>query len=262
MPDNLLDMDRLPTLDELKEFFKNNDWTAAKLDDSAQRTAEEREDIAHAAKLMDEHFEQLAREKGRSSSAKYYGANNPLIALQKNTEDLVASAVTKIANDDELLDSILSQFDFADPDIDQKADSLLHNAVGTMLNVMEYDKLAAVIHENSDDKDFNKNIPNNFRYQDHIRRVEHTDAKVKVTLSPDPNAQLHEPVPGVEDEAIGNVLVEQFIQSLDEKDIKIYNMLRAGYTQKEIAEKLGFSNNGAVSKRMATMKKRFYEMIK
>ncbi|MBR2327957.1 MAG: hypothetical protein IKA51_04995 [Clostridia bacterium] len=42
MAKDLLDMDRLPTMDELKEFFKKNDWTAAKISDPAKRTDEER----------------------------------------------------------------------------------------------------------------------------------------------------------------------------------------------------------------------------
>ena len=36
---------------------------------------------------MDKKFEELARKKGRNSAARYYGEDNPLIALQNNTED-------------------------------------------------------------------------------------------------------------------------------------------------------------------------------
>ena len=47
MAKDLLDMDRLPTMEELKEFFKNNDWTSAKISDPAKRTDEERAEIAY-----------------------------------------------------------------------------------------------------------------------------------------------------------------------------------------------------------------------
>ena len=53
MKKDLLELDRLPTLDELKEFFKENDWTSTKIDDPAKRTDEECAEIAYAAKLMD-----------------------------------------------------------------------------------------------------------------------------------------------------------------------------------------------------------------
>ena len=262
MKKDLLELDRLPTLDELKEFLKNNDWASTKIDDPTQRTEEERAEIACAAKLMDKKFEELARKKGRNSAARYYGKDNPLIALQNNTEDLVASAVVKIANDDELTDAILSQFDLTDPDLDKKADDFLNNAVNTMLDVMEYDKLAEIVRLNSDEKDFNVKIANNYRLKDHVRRWEHTKDKAKNILTPDPNAELREPPKSVEDEAIGNVLVEQFMETLDESDSKIFSRKLLGYTQSEIAKELGFSSNSAVSKRLADMEQRFREMIK
>ena len=262
MKKDLLNMDRLPTLDELKEFFKENDWTSTKIDDPAKRTDEERAENAYAAKLMDKKFEELARKKGRNSAARYYGQDNPLIALQNNTEDLVASAVVKIANDDELLESALAPFDFTDPDIDEKADRMFHNAINTMLDVMEYDKLAALMHENSSEEDFNTNIENNFRYKDHLRRVQHTDAKTENILCPDPEAKLRDAAPPVEDEALQNILAEQFMSTLDETDKKIFTLRRLGYTQSEIAKELGYNGNAAVSKRLAIMKENFKEMIK
>ena len=262
MEQDLLSMERLPTLDEMKEFFRKHDWTTMKIDDPAKRTDEERAEISYVAKLMDEHFEKLAREKGRSSSSVVYGKDNPLIALQENTEDLVASLVTKIANDDELLEGALAPFDFNDPDIHKKVDDFFRNAMNTMLDVMEYDKAAEVIRLNSDESDFNKNISNNFRHIDHTRRWEHTETKQKVILAPDPNALAHGIVPPVDEEAISNVMVEKYLRTLDEKDYKIYILKRIGYTQEEIAKELGFSNNSAVSKRLSDMRKRFHEMTK
>lgn len=262
MKKDLLELDRLPTLEEMKEFFKNNDWTTAKIDDPAKRTPEEQAEIAYVAKLMDEHFEKLVRQKGRTSKARFYGKDNPLIALQENTEDLVASAAVKIANDDELTDAILSQFDLTDPDFDKKADDFLNNAVNTMLDVMEYDKLAEIVRLNSDEKDFNEKIANNYRLKDHVRRWEHTKDKAKNILTPDPNAELREQPKSVEEEAIGNVLVEQFMETLEETDRMIFNRKLLGYTQSEIAKELGFSSNSAVSKRLADMEQCFRKMIK
>ena len=262
MEKDFLYSDRLPTLDELKELFKKNDWTTMKIDDPEKRTPEEWHAITYVAEILDEKFEELVSKRGRTSEAKYYSEDNPLIVLQKNTEDLVASAVVKIANNDELADGILSQFDFTDPDIHKKADDLLHNALNSVLDVIEYDKLAEVVRLNSDEQDFNKNIRDNYRLKDHYRRWEHTKDKSKNTLTPDPNAELRKPQKSVEDEAIGNVLIEQFLETLDEVDRKIFIRKRLGYTQSEIAKELGFSNNGAVSKRLSDMEKRFLEMIK
>ncbi len=262
MEKDLLSMDRLPTMDEMKEFFRKHDWTTAQISDPATRTEEERAEIAYVAAIMDKKFEELAQQKGRPSSAKYYGENNPLIVLQRNTEDLVSSAVVKIANDDALLDGALSAFDFNDPDIDEKADRMFHSAIDTMLEVMEYDKLAAIVHESSCDEDFNKNIENNFRYKDHVRRWDHTDAKVKVALAPNPGANMRSPSPSVENQAISNVMLERFTLSLDPVDRKIFNRIQLGYTQDEVAKELGFKDNGPVSKRYAKIKKKYLEWVK
>ena len=64
MKKDLLELDKLPTLDELKEFFKENDWMTVKIDDPSRRSDEERAEIAYAAKLMDKKFEELARKRG------------------------------------------------------------------------------------------------------------------------------------------------------------------------------------------------------
>ena len=56
---DVLNMDRLPTLDELKQLFKENDWTNMKIDDPAKRTAEQKEEIAYVAGVMDKKFEEL-----------------------------------------------------------------------------------------------------------------------------------------------------------------------------------------------------------
>ena len=126
----------------------------------------------------------------------------------------------------------------------------------------EYEKLAEIVRLNSDEQDFNDKVANNYRLKDHVRRWEHTKDKKKTILTPDPNAELREPPKSVEDEAIGNVLVEQFMETLNETDSKIFSRKLAGYTQSEIAKELGFSSNSAVSKRLADMEQRFREMIK
>lgn len=94
MEKDFLYSDRLPTLDEIKELFKKNDWTT--MDDPHKRTAEEWAEISYVAEIMDKKFEELVRKRGRISSAEYYSKDNPLIVLQKNTEDLVASAVVRL----------------------------------------------------------------------------------------------------------------------------------------------------------------------
>ncbi|MBP3627469.1 MAG: hypothetical protein J6J39_05465 [Clostridia bacterium] len=53
MAKDLLNMDRLPTMEELKEQFKKNDWTTIQITDPAKRSEEERAEMAYVAAIID-----------------------------------------------------------------------------------------------------------------------------------------------------------------------------------------------------------------
>ena len=130
----LLDLDRVPTLDELKAFFKKHDWSAAKISEPSSRDADKVAEMNEIKKIMDAEFEKLAREKGLGAASKYFenkikvegeGGNvfenqgNPLLELRDSTEDLVSDGVYEIAvNHEDILDAIFSRFDFTDPDFE------------------------------------------------------------------------------------------------------------------------------------------------
>lgn len=60
---------------------------------------------------MDEHFEPLSREMGLKSDNGYFGKDNPLIAMRDNLENLVATGVMKLSDEQpEKVDSILEYF--------------------------------------------------------------------------------------------------------------------------------------------------------
>ena len=74
----LLDLDRVPTLDELKAFFKKHDWSAAEIQIDGKKNQETVKDIAYIKKLLDEKFEKAARDKGLPAWSGYYENNiNP-----------------------------------------------------------------------------------------------------------------------------------------------------------------------------------------
>ncbi len=55
----LLDLDRAPTLEELKAFFKKHDWSAAKLSDPHSRSTEKTADMAEIKKVIDAEIRRL-----------------------------------------------------------------------------------------------------------------------------------------------------------------------------------------------------------
>ncbi len=62
-----------------------------------------------------------------------------------------------------------------------------------------------------------------------------------------------------EDNSVGTVFVEQFMETLTEKDRKILQWRLEGYTLEEIAEKLGYANHSGVLKRIRRIGKAFEE---
>ena len=102
----LLDLDRAPTLDELKAFFKKHDWSAAEIQINGKKNQETVKDIAYIKKLLDEKFEKAARDKGLPAWSGYYEnkinpsgnashQGNSLLELRDNTEKLISKADTR-----------------------------------------------------------------------------------------------------------------------------------------------------------------------
>lgn len=177
----LLDLDRAPTIKEMRAFFKKHDWSAAKISEPKSRSSEDHEAISRISRIMDEAFEKAARERGLAAWSGYLDhttrlngeklQDSPLIALRDSVEDLVSEGVRLLlTGPDEIVESIFSQFDLDDPNIDKKADDFMHTAVGTMLDVMQYDQLAGIVQELSAAEDFNPHLYPNFRAQDHNKK--------------------------------------------------------------------------------------------
>ena len=269
----LLDLDRAPTIKEMRAFFKKHDWSAAKISDPKSRSSEDHEKISRIRKIMDVAFEKESRAKGLGAWSGYFDhtvrmngeklQDNPLIALRDSVEDLVSDGVRMLlTGPDEIVEAIFSQFDLDDPDLDKKADDFLNTAVSTMLDVMQYDQLAGIMQEHSAAEDFNPYIKPNFRAQDHNKKWYHTDAEVKVEYCPDPEAKLRPDQTIVDPEklAIFNLMVEDYWKTLDDTEKKIFRLREQGYTQDEVAKMLGYSGNSAVSKRLKTMRAKFKDV--
>lgn len=186
---------------------------------------------------MDAAFEQEARKRGLPAWSGYLDhtvymngekyQDNPLIAMRNSVEGLVSDGVRMIlTGPDEIVEAIFSQFNFDDPDIDKKADNFMFTAVGTMLDVMEYDKIAEVVQNLSAAEDFNPYIKPNFRAQDHNKSWYHTDAETKVEYCPDQAMVDPERI------AIFNLMVEDYWKTLDDTEKKIYRLREQGSDQK------------------------------
>lgn len=263
----LLDLDRVPTLDELRAYFKENDFSAATyIDiDYEKMDAESVEALEYIKGLMDEKWEPLSREMGLKSDSSYYGKDNPLIAMRDNMEDLVAGGVMKLLNEKpEMVAEILEYFS-QDPDVERHADAFLNNAVKTMMEVMNYEELVQAVQENAAYEDFNLEKFNNYRSKDFGRKWNHNRSKIEtVSLNgmesavndegESAPAQVADKSVNVEEEVISQLTGQTFWDSISEDDRILLKMRMSGKTQQEIADALGYKSHSAVTKRLQKLK--------
>ena len=271
--DWILNLGRSPTMEELREYFHENDFSAAKIMEFDYETlpAETVEMLEEIKQLMNKPWEEYAQEMGMRSSD-HYGKEHPLIALRDNTENLVSSTVFKLLDENpESVEQILDQFDFADPEIHQKADSFLNTAVKTTMQVMDYEKLAQVIRELPTYEDFNHNKHFNQPEIDFHRKWYHTRTKTQVVsldamqeTADEEGEPVETPLPDknvdVEEEVISQLKVRAFWASLNDAEQALLNFKMQGLTTQDIAAELGLKTHSAVVKRLQKIRKKFDEL--
>ena len=71
-----------------------------------------------------------------------------------------------------------------------------------------------------------------------------------------------DPNQNTEERILSEVMIKQFMESLSEKDRKILHMRMEGYSQKEIAQRLGYSNHSGVQKRITKIGLAYQEFTK
>jgi hypothetical protein len=266
----LLDLDRNPTLDELRTFFKENDWSAAAYMelDYDNMPDEITESLEYMKGMLDEHWETLSREMGLKSHSGYYGKDNPLIALRDNFEDLVSTGVLKLITEQpEKAAEILEDFMDDNGEFDGDADRLLHNAVETAMKTMSYEETAKIIQGYPAYEDFNHSKINNYRAKDFDKKWNHTRAKLDVVsmtdLEKEDNAKkgIADPLADTADTAITNIKQDSFWSAISDDDKNLLRLRMNGLTQNEIAKELGYKTHSAVTKRLQKLKETFESCV-
>ena len=265
----LLDSEQLPTMQELQDHFRENDFTTAQVMplDTDHCDSDTVEQLAYLRSMMRGPWEDYSRALGMRPSDQFSN-DNPLIALQNSTEDLVSTAVLKLIEDHpETVAAVLSQFDFSDPGIVEQADRMLDAAVRTTMQVMDYEKLLEVIKEAPAHEDFNPARQYSPSAIDFYRKWNHTRSKVSVVPleATDENgdhiqAELIDTGTEVETAALLNQRLRDFWRSLDQDSQHLLQLKMDGLTTQEIAEELGLKTHSSVVKRLKKLREQFESM--
>lgn len=266
MHKTLLDLGRVPTLDELRAFFRDNDFSAAAYMniDYSKMPNDTIEDLEYAKKMLDEHWEPLSHQMGLETHSSNYGKDNPLIAMRDNFENLVASGVYKLLEEQpETAEAILADFINEDGEFTVDGDDFLHNAVETAMKTMSYEEVAAVIQDTPAHEDFNPYKKDNKRAIDFDRQWNHTRTQIQTISMQDlvdedgNEREADTAVTDFTDEIHAELQRDTFWASITEDDKKLLRMRMDGLTQEEIAKRLGYKTHSAVTKRIHKLKKIF-----
>lgn len=259
MKDTLLDLDHIPTMEELRAYFRKHDFSTTRYYEPDQLCDIQKEDINKAKIFFKEQWDKLAPRKGLKSGPANYGANNPLMQLRENMAQTVSEGVCKLTHEHpEQADLIINEFQEEYEDI-EKANKLLHRSIDTLMDVADYETLAAVIQDAPAEEDFSA-IPNNHRAQDFNRKWNHTRAKINVQSLEEVPADVPDQSNPVEDQAINNLKLNQFWSSLSDEDRELLLYSMEGMTRQQIADKLGYKTHSAVTKRLAKIKAKFNQV--
>ncbi len=264
MNKTLLDLDRVPTLEEMIEMFKQNDWSTKKVYDKSKITPEMDDEIKYIKRLIKEKYDPLARKMGRKKTPTCYTADNPLIKLQESTTNVVAEYTEKLITEHEdVAERILQNYNlFTDPKIHQKVDDFLNNAVETMMKVTQFDKIAEIFEEHPDHRDFTT-YDNNGEWIDFLEKWNDYDEKREI-LSFDTLSE-GEVLEGTEKHDLEKELLVEAagkfwnLLTTDEKLLMQYR--QQGLIYEEIAEKMGYETHTAIVKQRKKIEDKFRKFL-
>ena len=285
----LLEKDSAPTIAELKAFFRDHDFSTqvSKYDPVTAYEEQNRVYIKAKKHFLSSWNKQMKLLTGKGSLINFT-SNAPVRCLEEANENLVAGAVMEILTDETLCERIIdSMLTALEGDItaelekhakahnktveelteaefafvfDQFADLFLSVMMNKLMQVESVPDILGASKEIGAHEDFATTANTNFDKVDFNRQWDHTRTRVGEMESLDQIEKAEHTAPELatefsEDDPQAHLEMVETIKEFyaflgDETDIKIFKLKANGYTQKQIAERLGFKTHSAVGKRL------------
>ena len=264
--DTLLKLDRVPTDEEFKAFFKAHDFTtAAPLTDRENITPEQVQFRDRVRNLFQEKWLEWMKILGGKALFTNFTNDYPLKLLSDTNAKLISDAILKIMADDTLRDSYIdagfriieepfskecekymeengkTEDDLTDeemaPLFDRVADAFLMQMVGRLIAAQSVPEMLNLVTDNAAHEDFNSNVRKNFSEIDFKRKWDQDCKELGEKLSFEllteaDMAGLPEDDPFEQlfappiPESEIQELKEKFIATLSEQDQKLLFLLR------------------------------------
>lgn len=297
-----MDQDGTPTLDELKKFFQENDFTTAVSGYDFENASEEDNRFYLKIKnIFGTAWNEQMKELTGTGSLANFSKDAPVKCLEKADEDLIAGTIMEILQDDTLTEMYgqISADVVAEPlakemekyaeehgktvddltevevalVMDDFSNRFLGNAVNMLQQTQSVPEIMDISSKMAAHEDFASTKGRNYDKIDFRRRWYHLRAKIDTTLSydeivenefadPEATVAFSTIEESMDQDELYGMLLEAVCESCDDDiDRQIILMCDEQLTQKEIAEKLGYKSQGAVSKRLKKLRKRYSEIF-
>lgn len=238
------------TLDKLRENFHNNDFSTMPVKDTSEYSEKELKLYNRVLRLVNAEWKTIAKSLGLTHPQDCFSKDYPPELIRDRVQRIIADNVVKLCGNRKTFLNMLWNFIIPTIQKGENGDEALHNTTNALMQALDIGGLSKTAKEFSCDEDFNPNKALNYPRMDHIKKWNHTRAKMKVesldVLSEhSPNGEPPQ-IPdkaNVENAADIHILIENLIDSSTEQEREIIGLLSEGYTQSEISERLGVSQS-------------------
>ena len=295
MDDNFLKIfmnEDLGSIEELQELAKSAEYLSKSFTRDVHNDGDENKKIFDRAGEIYSQFwnNEMLDEIGKKS-LQNFSKDAPVNMLADGLENVILSAVDHLIETDQMDDivSVVGAFnkdeideisleyakkhnknveDFTAEDMNEVlsifSDDLLANRMKQLQEVYQLKGLFDLQKQMSADEDFNENVLENHDKIDHIRRTQHTRTKAGASLSLDELQETENDILSDRGTSVEEIVETQTMSELEEiclnvlneEEKEIFEFLKAGKTQEEIAEALGYKTQSAISKKINKMKEK------
>ena len=238
------------TLDKLREYFHNNDFSTLPVKDTSEYNEKELKLYNRVLKLVNAEWKSISKSLGLTHPQDCYSKDYPPELIRDRVQRIIADNIVKLCGNKRTFWNMLWHFIVPMFLKEKNGDEALHNTTNALMLTLDIEGLSKSSKKFSCDEDFNLNKSINYPRMDHIKKWKHTRAKMKVESLDEisersPNGeppQIPDKV-NVETAADKHILIENLIDSSSEQEREIIGLLSEGYTQSEIAERLSVSQS-------------------
>ena len=252
---DLLNSEESITLERLREFFHENDFSTMPVKDPSEYDEKEFRLYNKVLKLINAEWKTISKSLGMTHPQDCYSKDYPPELIRDRVQRIIADNVVKICGNKKSFWNMLWHFIVPMILKRKNGDEALHNTTNTLMQTLDIGSLAETAKKMSCDEDFNPNKALNYPRMDHYKKYYHSRSPIKVGSLDEYVEEGNDAAEDIDIELTADVhiLIEKLRENASEQEKEIIDLLSAGYNQREIAQELGVSQS-TISRKVTKFK--------